>query len=297
MSGFRVINDLIREAFISLEEAKDPAPRKTAGIILSRVTGLDEASLISKSGETIPSTQVECFNEMISRRIAGEPLQYILGEWEFFGRNFRVTQAAFIPRPETELIIESVKKYYNPDDRLKILDLGTGSGAISVTLAAEFRFSEIVAADINHESLLLARDNAELNGVLNRVSLINADGLNCFPDRSLFDLIVTNPPYVPSGDFDGLQREIVSWEPEIAFSGGDDGLDFVRRIILNQPENSIRQPVIQGLLKSEGMFFSEFGWSQADEYKRIIETADNLELIETVKDLNGIPRIVICRKT
>jgi release factor glutamine methyltransferase len=289
------IRQALIEAEKTLESISDPDPSRTSRILLSHVLGIDEVKMISEAGREISEEEWNRFVGLVNRRMKGEPLQYILGEWEFYGRKFHVSPSVYIPRPETEFIIDAVKKRYAADDELRIFDIGTGSGAISVTLAAEFPSSSLFACDINPDALRIARGNAIRLGVIGRTRFIASDALSGIRPEKQLDIIVSNPPYVPDGEYIGLQREITEWEPKTAFVGGGDGLDFVRMLLYGSIEGGITHLPLVDYLKKDGIFISEIGWKQKEGFVKI--AADSgLRIVEIIKDYNGIPRIIVSER-
>lgn len=278
-------------------DSPDVDPFRTVSILLCHVTGMNSSELVASYYDTLPENITSEYITLIDRRLSGEPLQYILGEWDFYGRKFTLNKNVFIPRPETEFIIEAVKKYFTVHEYLTILDIGTGSGALGVTLAAEFPKSTVIAADISLSALRIAGMNSEINNVSNRMAFVNGDATTFFKMKPAFDLIVTNPPYVPEKDYVGLQREIVNWEPDVAFLGGNDGMDFLKRILqLQGPDDEDCVPV-EAMLKENGIFITEIGWSQKKDVVDLVQNESGLEPVEVIEDYNGIPRTVVCRKS
>ncbi|MBN2135299.1 MAG: peptide chain release factor N(5)-glutamine methyltransferase [Acidobacteria bacterium] len=292
----KTISELIKQGTEILKSACDTDAPRTARLILGQVLSFTETQLIAHSDENVSGYSEERYLDLISRRAAGEPLQYILGEWEFYGRKFITNPGAFIPRPETEFIIDAIKSRVDNNRLLNILEIGTGSGAISVTLAAELPKIRIIATDVNPASSELAKQNAALNGVEDRISFLTGDGLDVFRKKTYFDIVVTNPPYVPDAAFERLQREIIEYEPRVAFVGGPDGLDFIRRIILPGFSGNSDHPIVSDILKPEGLFVSEIGWSQRQGFSDIIENSDSMVLEEVIEDYNGIPRTMVCSR-
>ena len=238
--------------------------------------------------------QEEILAYYLSSRAKGEPLQYILGEAEFFGLKFKVDSRALIPRPETELLVEAVIerifcRHCEPrrgeaiSRQVEILDIGTGSGCISVSLAKSLPDARVTALDISPAALELARENAVINGVLERIDFIQSDLLP--PAANAFDIIVSNPPYVCSQEIDKLSAEVRN-EPRLSLDGGNDGLDFYREII----------PRAGGLLNNGGFLFLEIGLSQRKAIEEIIDKQNALKLEEVIKDYSDIERIMVLGK-
>ena len=216
------------------------------------------------------------YGRYLHERKAGKPTQYITGKQEFYGRDFKVTPAVLIPRPETELVVEAVLK------RLKdgrVADVGTGSGAIAITLARESQL-EVIATDISPEALATAKQNCGRD--FSRVSFLQTDLLAAIAPRSL-DAVISNPPYVPERDRETLQPEVRDWEPHQALFAGPDGLDIYRRLI----------PEAERVLKPGGLLAMEIGLGQAEAVKALLANWQNVQI---EPDLAGIPRVVTADK-
>ncbi len=234
---------------------------------------------------------------VLKRRIHGEPIQYILGKTEFMGLEFKVTPDVFIPRPETEILVEKVLETVTrptlwcgcPESQvtsLKIMDIGTGSGNIAVSLAKFLPEAKICATDISDTAIEIARTNSQLNRVESRIRFIQADLFTTYELQLMtYDIIVSNPPYISTAEIDVLQPEI-KYEPYTALDGGKDGLDFYRRIIDKAPS----------YLKKGGFLIMEMGFNQKGAIKNIFQKSGYFEIIEFVKDYNNIDRIVIAKK-
>lgn len=214
------------------------------------------------------------------------PIQYIMGKTEFCGLEFIVNEDVFIPRPETEVLVQTaldlsyelrVMSY-----ELRILDLCTGSGNIAIALTKNIRNCKIVASDISEEALAVAKKNAAFNGVLKRIEFINSDLFSKLEGK--FDIVVSNPPYVARYEFETLDKEVLT-EPRIAIDGGPDGLDFYGRIAQDAPR----------FLKNGGYLIMEIGFGQAHPIKEIIEKTGALDIVETKIDQNGIDRVMVAR--
>ena len=198
-----------------------------AEIIFTKILNCDRASLYMDRKLSLSALEAHFVSSALKRRIKHEPLQYILGEADFMGLKIKVNPSVLIPRFETEILVETAGKYLKPG--AKVLDLGTGSGCIAIALAKEFPGAEFLACDISKEALKVAAQNALLQGV--NIDFKEGDLFEaCDLQDEAFDLIVSNPPYIATGDFPSLQPEI-GYEPRIALDGGEDGLAFYRRII------------------------------------------------------------------
>lgn len=278
------IAEVLKEAALMLETAGVPEARREAGSLLSFVLGKDRTFLISHAEDRVDERDVERFRDAVERRAAGEPLQYITGVQDFFGREFRVTPDVLIPRPETELLVEAALGV--TQGAALICDVGTGSGCIALTLLCELSGLRAVAVDKSPAALEIAKLNARNLAVADRAEFIVSDCFDALdPDEFQFDLIVSNPPYVPAGVISGLQREVRDHEPRIALSPGPDGLTIIRRLVQQAP----------AFLKPAGHLLMEIGFDQGEAVQSLID--DSVwELLELRPDLQHIPRIVVLRK-
>lgn len=277
------IADALKEATLLLREAGVPEARREAGSLLSFVIGHNRTFLISHSEEAVADEDLVRFREAVARRAAGEPLQYITGVQDFFGREFRVTPDTLIPRPETELLVEAALQVIAGGSAPAICDVGTGSGCIAVTLLCERTDASALAVDVSEAALAVAAENARRHGVSDRLVLEISD---CFEAiHSEFELIVSNPPYVSAEALAGLQREVRDHEPPLALSPGADGLSVIRRLLQNGP----------AFLKKSGWLIMEIGFDQGQKIQNLIDP-NVWRLVEIRPDLQGIPRIVIVQK-
>ncbi len=217
------------------------------------------------------------------RRRVGEPIQYITGETEFYGLTFRVTQDVLIPRPETEHLVEKVIELAARFQQPRVVDVGTGSGAIAVALAHKLPHAQIAAIDICSRALTIVRENAKRNGV--DLRFILGDLLMPVAGEK-FEFVVSNPPYVPSADRATLSVEVRKYEPELALFAGDDGLDVYRRLI----------PAAFDALTPGGFVALEIGFGQSPAITELLARV-GFEQIEFVPDLQGIPRVACARRT
>ncbi|WP_277468324.1 MULTISPECIES: HemK/PrmC family methyltransferase [unclassified Paenibacillus] len=321
----------IREAFAEASSFLDKSgcnePQRSSQLLLEHVLGVSGAAYYMTLADPFPAELREAWETAVSRRAAGEPVQYIIGEQEFYGRAFEVTPDVLIPRPETELLVEAILKYgaelwpdglvhapggaaqtgrhaaggpaaaqaaggiasarresdaagaYQPRP-LAAVDIGAGSGAISVTLAAEAPAWRVSAGDISPGALAVAARNALRHGAA--VDLRLGDLLEPFAGMET-DILVSNPPYIPGGDIAGLQREVRDHEPRTALDGGDDGLDPYRRMME-------QLPLLAAVPRLVGF---ELGQGQAGEVAALLRAAGHWNEIVTIDDLAGIPRHVL----
>jgi release factor glutamine methyltransferase len=260
-----------------LNASGTPEPRLTAELLLCHAVHCERPYLFAHPEQELREVEWIHYGRWLHERMQGKPLQYITKVQEFYGRPFRVTPDVLIPRPETELLVETVLK--RRVEARSIIDVGAGSGAIAVTLALETH-ATVVATDISRTALQVAALNA---GALKaRVRWIETDLLASIDDASV-DVVVSNPPYVASGDRETMQREVRDWEPHLALFAGESGLDIYRRLI----------PEAWRVLKPGGLLALEIGFGQAEA---VTELAAGWECVEIAKDLAGIPRVFSCEK-
>jgi release factor glutamine methyltransferase len=285
------ISQAISEAAHILQTAAVPDERLTASALLCHLLSLDRTQLFIKSDELLSEEQYQAFLTLVERRAAGEPLQYIIGHQEFYGLDFKVTPDVLIPRPETEFLVEQVIKFsksIHQAAEIMIADIGTGSGCIAVTLAKHIEKARVFATDISPAALAVAKENAERNGVTERIEFLAGDVFAPFAGRGLeasFDFIASNPPYVGLQDAGTLQREVRDWEPHTALFAGEDGLLFYQRL-LNDGKKFV---------KRGGYLVCEIGFTQLDAISRMID-ANDWQLSEVTNDLQGIPRTLTIRR-
>lgn len=280
------IGEVLREAGRELESASVAEARREANSLLSFVLGKDRTFLISHAEDSVDEESLIRFGEFVQRRAMGEPLQYITGVQDFYGREFRVTPDVLIPRPETELLVEAVLQIVTDSGAPFICDVGTGSGCIAVTLLCEMVYACVVAIDKSPAALEIAKINAKNLSVADRALFVVSDCFDSIDAREHeFDLIVSNPPYVDEAALAGLQREVKDHEPLVALSPGPDGLSVIRRLINEAP----------AFIKPNGHMIMEIGYDQGDAVMELIR-ASVWSLREIRPDLQGIPRIVVLQK-
>lgn len=254
--------------------ARKLVPANEARLLLMHVTGATATTLAAHPEQELRPTQTAQFLSLVKRRLAGEPIAYLTGSREFYGRQFTVSPAVLIPRPETEHLVECGVEKVRGLRSPRVLDLGTGSGCVAITLALELR-ADVVAADISAEALAVARQNAERLGA--RVEFVESDWYGNVNER--FDLIVANPPYIAEGDPHLAQGDL-RFEPAQALACGSDGLSAIRRIVADAPAH----------LKPGGWLSFEHGYDQAQAVVEILAAAGFAEL-EQQRDLAGIMRV------
>ncbi len=258
--------------------------RRDAEILLLGVLGVGRAQLLANPERELSQEEETSFLRAIDRRAANEPIQYILGKQEFYGLDFQVTPAVLIPRPETEHLVESVLQLLPHDEPLEILDVGTGSGILAVTLAHHLPHARMTAVDISADAIAIARRNAEAHHVADRIRFVVSDLLSALDDAAeRFDAIVSNPPYVAEMDRDNLAPEVREYEPATALFAGETGLDIYRRLI----------PEARNALKPNGLLAVEIGQGQRDA---IAELLADWRDVSFLNDLQQIPRVALARR-
>jgi len=273
------LNQWRRQAIKKLGEAGYDNPGLETTMLLEHVTGLDRASQILTEDENLGMPQVLKLETYLERRLSGVPLDYIIGQREFYGRPFLVNIHVLSPRPETEMLIDYVLEKTAYDESSSILDLGTGSGAIAVTLLAERPSFSVVAVDLSEEALIVARKNAALHKVDKRAGFHKGSWFG--PVSGRFDYIVSNPPYIADDAMRKLAPEVKNYDPNLALSGGRDGLEAYRSIIKDAT----------GYLKPHGHICLEIGFDQGALVPELLSAAA-FEDIKLHQDLAGLDRMV-----
>jgi release factor glutamine methyltransferase len=258
-----------------------------AELLFTDILNCDRLSLYLNRDLKLGKDKTRLISSALKRRLLNEPIQYILSNAEFMGLSFKVTPDVFIPRPETEILVETVTELASgirgEASGINILELGTGSGCIAVSLAKYLPDVKITATDISQEALAVAKENALLNKVSERINFIQN---NLFPRYSvLYNMIVSNPPYIATGEIDNLQPE-VGYEPRLALDGGEDGLDFYRCIIALAPD----------FLKQGGFLIMEMGFNQKRAVERIFKNSVGFQILKVIKDYNNINRVIVAQK-
>lgn len=276
MAATRII-EWIAHARLPLAQISD-TPNLECELLVAHVKQRDRSWVITHSHYWLETTEERSLQALLERRLCGEPLPYLLGEWEFFGRKFKVNRSVLIPRPETEILLEESIAWLkaHPGARTAI-DIGTGSGAIAVSLAAEVPDLIVTATDISPEALRIASENAENHGVSNRIEFLACD---LFPEADgLYNLVCANLPYIPTQDL-GFLPEIVR-EPALALDGGLDGLEIIRRLIGELPKH-ILQPALALL---------EMQFDQSERVLKFTQEVIPSARITILKDLAKHPRV------
>lgn len=256
-----------------------PNPRLDAELLLRHILKQDRAWLLTHPEAELTVEQSAAYEAALARRVRHEPIQYILGVQEFYGLDFLVRPGVLIPRPETEHLVEAALERLPMQPALNILDVGTGSGILAVTLAKRLPNAQITAVDLSTDALRIACENAARHGVEDRIRFIESDLLAALPGES-FDAIVSNPPYIPSEEV--LEAQVRDYEPEQALFAGVDGLDIYRRLI----------PEAQAALRPGGWLLMEIGHGQRDALTALLQGWKDVGFVD---DLQGIPRVACAR--
>ncbi len=276
----RSIQDVLSQDSASLRSAlalTANEARLEVQILLQTTLGVTRAYLMAHPEQALSEIQQASYEAMLQRRLQGEPIAYILGEREFFGLNFKVTFDTLIPRPETELLVELALGRIPIDGHFRVLDLGTGSGAIAIAIAKNRPLAEVLAVDVSEAALEVARENARRLGVAN-LSFLRSEWFAQLGGQR-YDLIVSNPPYVAAGDVHLTQGD-VRFEPVSALGSGPDGLDDIRQIILQA----------RGFLEPGAGLLLEHGYDQAAQVRDLLRTNGFVDVVSE-KDTAGIDRV------
>jgi release factor glutamine methyltransferase len=263
------------------------SPRMNAELLLMFVLDCDRAHFFSHPERELTADEESCYIEVVNERARGVPSQYIVGHQEFWGLDFIVNPSVLIPRPETEHLIETVlslaQSHPPSAPPFKMIDVGTGSGAIAIALAKEFPTAEIHAADISADALEVARANAARLR-FDRVQFHQSDVLADIARDATFDFVISNPPYVALSEEDKVQDVVKKFEPRVAVFAGTHGLDIIRRLI----------PQSREALRPGGWLLMEIGFSMSEAVMQLLSDWTD---VHSVPDLQGIPRVIVARKT
>ncbi len=260
--------------------------RLTVELLLSHALNLQRIQLYINFDKPLTHDEVKYFRQLYERRLSGEPVQYIIGSTSFMGLQFKVDRRVFIPRPETESLLEQAIVFgqdFGKEKDLEVFEIGTGSGNIAVSIAKFIKHARITAIDISAHALEVARHNAQLHSVESRIEFNQMDLFDLSDEflQGKYDLLVSNPPYVAKDEWEQLQKEVREFEPRSAVTDGNDGFLFYRRIVEIIPE----------ILKIGGGVLLEVGFGQAERVARELEGV-NVGHVRITDDLQGVPRVV-----
>ena len=275
---YRSVRDRFRAAGL-------PTPDLDAKLLVSAALGVEVSALVLRDHEDADPAAAELAETYARKRLDGTPVGRILGEREFYGRRFLLNAATLEPRPDTETLIDAVLTRCAPDDALTVCDIGTGTGAIAVTLLAELPRARMIAVDLSKEALFCACRNAELHGVADRFLPVCADYTSALRPEGGFDWVVSNPPYIRTAVLQELSREVIQHDPMLALDGGENGLTAYLRIVADAVH----------LLRSGGGIALEIGFDQGEDLKKQLRH-HGFGAIEIIRDLSGNDRVAIARK-
>ncbi|MFH1825151.1 MAG: peptide chain release factor N(5)-glutamine methyltransferase [Candidatus Firestonebacteria bacterium] len=270
-----------------LNRFKIKESRLDSELILCKALSLKKLQLYMSFKKLVSLYEFLIFGNYLRRRIKFEPISYILGYKEFIGYIFKVDKRALIPRPETEILVESCLSLIksNPKE-YKIVDVGTGCGNMAISLAKNLNNVKIYATDISLETLELARENAKLNNVNEKIVFLCGNLLEPLHKKEKFNFIISNPPYIKAEEINNLPREVRKFEPNIALNGGNDGLKFYKEIIRTALK----------LLEDGGYLAFEIGFAQIDKVKKLFDKSGQFTIINVIKDYSGIDRVIIAER-
>lgn len=278
------ISEALKTAGETLAAADIAEPVREANSLLQFAIARDRAFTIAHPEYKLSEKEAELFETSVARRSSREPYQHIVGRQEFYGLDFLVTPDVLIPRPETELIVERAIELIADMPLPRFLDIGVGSGCISVAILKHCPKAFAVAVDISEPATELALQNAEMHDVANRLVIITSNVFDNVPEQK-FDLIVSNPPYVPLGEYVGLQPEVRDHDPRIAVTDGSTGLTIIERIVAGAPK----------YLSSGGHLLVEIGHGQSDQVMALVDSR-KWQNAKFIPDLQGIPRTLDATK-
>ncbi len=281
------IENSLLEAIEILKKNSIASAILDARILMSFCTSLSREDIIFKASEiSLTQIQKQQYLELINKRAKNIPLSYLINNREFFANNFYVDENVLDPRPDSEALVEMVIEKYKNSVELDICEIGCGSGCLIISLLKHFKNWRGLAVDISNKALEIAQKNSINNNVFARINFKESNLFEKIKDDQIFDVIISNPPYIPTNDIENLQEEVRIYEPRIALDGGVDGLDFYRKIAVDSRK----------FLKSNGSIFLEIGYDQYELVKNIFEKA-YFKFIDSKKDLSGIIRVLEFKKT
>lgn len=261
--------------------------RLEAELLLAHVLGWRRERVLGEHRLPLPERQARLFEGLLRRRLRREPLAYLLGEREFWSLSFKVSPLVMIPRPETELLVErALGLIEGRGEGIKLLDLGTGSGALAISLTVERAGLKALATDLSPAALALAVENATRHGVSQRIAFLACQAFEALSPGESFDFILSNPPYIPSGDFAHLEPEVRDWEPRAALDGGPDGLRVIEELIAKAPL----------YLKGRGWLIMEIGDGQGERVLELVAREGSYGDRALARDLAGRERCLMARK-
>jgi release factor glutamine methyltransferase len=258
------------------------SPRLEAQILLAHALGCSKIELYTRTEEAPSEERRAVFRTLVMQRAAGSPVAYLVGQRDFYSLPFEVTPAVLIPRPETELLVMECLNLIKGKPSPRVLDIGTGSGNVAVSIAHEHAGAKITAIDISTEALAVARRNAERHKVADRIRLLQSDLFAGIPAGERFDVIVSNPPYVADAEFKGLASQVKNHEPRLALAAGPEGLDFYHRLL----------PEAVNFLEPGGSVLVEIGARQEEAVRALFESVAGYRFQTCFRDSARLPRVI-----
>jgi len=277
------IENTLNEGINILQKNKIPNPQLDSEILLANLIKRDKKHIILNPKELLNSKQLDKFKNLIERRKKGEPIAYLINKKEFWKDEFFVNNDVLIPRPDTELLIEEVLKIYSKDKQLQVLDIGTGSGCILLSILKERPNFYGTGIDISKKSINVSKFNAKQLNLMNKVKFFNSSVDNFKIGK--YDLIVSNPPYIELLNLKYLEKDVVNFEPKLALNGGLDGFSKIRNVI-NKAST---------LIKKKGKFILEIGFNQKNKVKKILKE-EGFYINKAIKDYGNNDRCIISTK-
>ena len=277
------IENILSKGISVLQKSKIPNPRLDCEILLSNLIKRDKKHIILNPKDLLNSEQLTIFKKLIERRKKGEPIAYLINNKDFWGDKFYVDKNVLIPRPDTELIVEQVLKMYSKNSQVQILDIGTGSGCILLSIMKERPNFYGTGIDISQKSINVSKFNTKKLNLMNRVKFLHSSVDNFKIGK--YDLIVSNPPYIKLLNLKYLDKDVINFEPKLALNGGFDGFSKIRKVINKA----------SCLIKKNGKFILEIGFNQKNKVKEILKK-DGFYINKSVKDYGNNDRCIISTK-
>lgn len=277
----RPLIDVVQKTAAFFAEKGIPTARLDAELIVGHVLGLDRVKVYLNFDRPLTDAELEALRPLVRRRAAREPLAWVLGVKEFYGRDFEVRPGVLVPRPDTETLVDAfLEAEPAGDEPVYVVDVGSGSGCIGLTLALERPNVRLFAVDLSEEALAVTRANVEKHGLKDRVAVLRGDGLAPVPTARPVDWVVSNPPYIPTAELAGLAPEVAKVEPRLALDGGADGLDVYRRLVPAAAARARKGVIV------------EVGAGQAPAVGALMGALS----VAARKDLAGVERVVVGRR-
>ncbi len=277
------INSILNKSKYYLDKHNIISSGLDSELLLSSIINKSREYLLSNLEEKIGAEKVKKFQNLIERRIKKEPIAYILKKKDFWKSTFYINKNVLIPRPDTEILIEETLSNFSKNENISVLDIGTGSGCIILSLLKDRKNFNGIGIDISKNALKVAKFNAKMHHLENRVKFFKSSVDNFFKGK--YDLIISNPPYINKVDFDNLDRGISKYEPKIALKGGNDGLSLIKKVIKRSSK----------LLKKSGKLILEIGYDQKFKVKNLLKN-EKFYINKTIKDYGYKSRCIVCTK-